>query len=240
MTHTYHITGMTCEACIYKVQYLLAQIDGVEKVTAEILTHTATIEMSRHIPLATLQAVFADTNKYSLSENPVSVANIATSKPISLATYKPILLIFAYILGICSFIQWTKSEINPMEMMQHFMAGFFLVFSFFKLLDIRAFANSYSSYDIVARKWLGWGFVYPFVELGLGLAYLTNCCPFATNLATFLVMGVSIMGVIQSFIRKSQIQCACLGTVFQLPMSFVTIIEDGLMILMSGLMLIFN
>jgi len=44
-----------------------------------------------------------------------------------------------------------------MRWMNHFMAGFFLVFSFFKLLNLKGFAESYSMYDIVAKHWNGWG-----------------------------------------------------------------------------------
>jgi hypothetical protein len=50
-------------------------------------------------------------------------------------------------------------------------------------------------------------------------------------------MGVSIIGVLQSVWNKRKIQCACLGAVFNLPMSTVTVIEDALMIAMSGIML---
>ena len=50
-----------------------------------------------------------------------------------------------------------------METMRFFMAGFFLVFSFFKLLDINAFADAYSRYDLLAMRWRGWGLIYPFV-----------------------------------------------------------------------------
>jgi hypothetical protein len=57
-----------------------------------------------------------------------------------------------------------------------------------------------------------------------------------THLITAVVMFVSLVGVIRSVINKSEIQCACLGTVFNLPMSYVTIIEDGIMLVMALLM----
>lgn len=95
--------------------------------------------------------------------------------------------------------------------MNNFMAAFFLVFSFFKLLDIKGFAESYSTYDIIAKKWPGWGYVYAFIELGLGIAYLVNFNPLLTNAVTFTVMSISIVGVLQSVLRKRKIQCACLG-----------------------------
>jgi hypothetical protein len=118
------------------------------------------------------------------------------------------------------------------------MAGFFLVFSFFKLLDLKGFADSYASYDIVAKKWRGWGYLYPYIELALGLAFLVKLDLPITNGVTFVVMGISIIGVLQSLLQKRRIQCACLGAVFNLPMSTITVIEDGLMIAMSGWMLV--
>jgi hypothetical protein len=122
--------------------------------------------------------------------------------------------------------------------MQNFMAGFFLTFSFFKILDLKGFAESYASYDIVARHWRTWGYIYAFIELGLGLAFLLRFDPLLTNGVTFAVMSVSIIGVLQSVLNKRKIRCACLGAVFNLPMSTVTILEDALMIAMSGIMII--
>jgi hypothetical protein len=118
------------------------------------------------------------------------------------------------------------------------MSGFFLVFSFFKLLNLQGFANSYSMYDIVAKRFKAWGYIYAFVELGLGLAFALNIAPFAVNAITFIVMTVSLVGVLQSVLNKRKIQCACLGAVFNLPMSTVTIVEDALMIAMSGVVLL--
>ena len=59
-----------------------------------------------------------------------------------------------------------------------------------------------------------------------------------TNVVTLIVMSISIVGVLQSVLSKQKIQCACLGAVFNLPMSTVTIIEDALMIIMSATMLL--
>lgn len=118
------------------------------------------------------------------------------------------------------------------------MAGFFIVFSFFKLLNLKGFAESYAMYDVVAKKWDGWGYGYAFTELALGLAFLIGFNPILTNAVTLVVMTVSIIGVLQSVLNKRKIKCACLGAVFNLPMSTITIIEDALMIGMSAIMLL--
>jgi hypothetical protein len=121
-----------------------------------------------------------------------------------------------------------------MQWMTHFMAGFFLVFSFFKLLNIRGFADSYAMYDVLAMRFKPYGYVYPFIELGLGLSYLLVWQPMITNTVTLLVMLFSSIGVIVSVAKRQKIRCACLGAVFNLPMSTITIIED---LLMAGMAL---
>ena len=118
------------------------------------------------------------------------------------------------------------------------MGGFFLVFSFFKFLDIRGFAASYRSYDLLAKAVPAYGFIYPFLELALGLAWAFVGGTYRVALSTVVLMGFSAIGVIAAVARKQQIQCACLGTVFNLPMSTVTIIEDLLMVAMAGALLI--
>jgi hypothetical protein len=111
------------------------------------------------------------------------------------------------------------------------------VFGFFKLLNVPAFADAYRGYDVVAKVWPGWGYVYPFVEVALGAAYLANVVPVAVNVVTLVVMGVSTVGVVQSVLNKQKIRCACLGTVFNLPVSTVTLVEDGLMAAMAAVAL---
>ena len=152
-------------------------------------------------------------------------------------TYKPILLIFFYITLISSFVTYAY-QLDVHEWMNLFMAQFFLAFSFFKFLNLKAFAESYSMYDIVAREIKLYGFIYPFIELALGICYLTGFNLVFTNVATIIVMGISSIGVIKSVLNKQKIQCACLGAVFNLPMSTVTIIEDLLMVSMAIMALI--
>jgi copper chaperone CopZ len=240
MIHTYQISGMTCSGCQAKVQSLLSQIKGVKNVDISLAEGTADITMEQHIPTNVLQKALEAYPKYQLTEAPiVQAASIMddTDNRTWLQTYRPILLIFAYILGI-TLIAGHQSGYSLMIMMRVFMSGFFLTFSFFKMLNLQGFADSYSMYDIIARRVKAWGYIYAFVELGLGLAYALNFFPQITNAVTFLVMTVSLVGVLQSVLNKQKVRCACLGAVFNSPMSTVTIIEDGLMIVMSLLMFI--
>lgn len=229
MVHTYNITGMTCANCEAKVKSALLMVEHVTDVDISRTDQTASITMDKHVPLVSLQKALDP--KYQIN---VSNHNEVLEQGKSwLLTYRPILLIFLYILGVTLLIQALHTSFDLTEWMRHFMAGFFLVFSFFKMLDLKGFADSYVMYDVIARKIPQWAYVYAFVELALAIAYLTNFRPAITNIITTLVMSVSIIGVLQTVLNKRAIRCACLGAVFNLPMSTVTIIEDGLMIIMS-------
>jgi copper chaperone CopZ len=236
MTHTYQLTGMTCTGCEAKVKRNLMTVENVTSVETSKDTNTATISMDKHIALSDLQeSIGGKESKYQISA--MQHNEVAEQAKSWFETYKPILLIFSYITAVTVLVQISNQTFDWMQAMRHFMAGFFLVFSFFKMLNLKGFAESYVMYDVLAKRIPAWAYLYAFVELGLAIAFLINYNPFVTNLVTVVVMSISIVGVLQSVLDKKKIQCACLGAVFNLPMSTVTIIEDGLMIAMSGLML---
>lgn len=234
MTHTYQIRGMTCGSCEAKVKSALLTLPDVNNV--EVTRTTATISMGKYIALSDLQKAIGEKGNYKITAEHNSEA--AEQAKSWFVTYKPILLIFAYITTISLLIQFTNHHFMPMQWMQHFMAGFFLTFSFFKMLNLSGFAESYAMYDVIAKRIPAWGYLYAFTELALSIAYLVNFNPLVTNAVNFIIMSVSIIGVLQSVLNKKKIQCACLGAVFNLPMSTLTIIEDALMITMSGIMLL--
>lgn len=242
MTHTYKITGMTCSGCQFKVQNLLSQVEGVKEVAVDVIAGEARIEMDKHLSIGLFKDALKDYPKYQIEEKGVIMP---TQRIISeeetkswFATYRPLLLIVAYIFFVSLITSFTDGLLNTGAWMNNFMAGFFIVFSFFKLLNLSDFALSYAMYDIIAKKVKGYGFVYPFIELVLGIAYLMHLDPMYTGIATIVVMGISSIGVIQSVLNKQKIKCACLGAVFNLPMSTVTIIEDLVMVLMAIMLLV--
>lgn len=237
MTHEYNISGMTCNGCSEKVRSKLLKVPGVKNIIIDLSKNAASIEMDRHISTPTLQQALKDDPWYILSVGSKAMELPSNEHPGEFKswgeTYKPILLIFAYITAIALIAGFQGDGFNILQAMRIFMAGFFITFSFFKMLDLGGFADSYASYDIVAKKFRIWGYLYAFIELGLGLAYAIDFRPLATNYATLVVMSLSIIGVLQSVLNKRKIKCACLGAVFNLPMSTVTVTEDALMIVMS-------
>jgi len=226
------IHGMTCGGCVASVKAKLESIVASAEVTLDPPEVTVPAGVTS---LEELQAALQNT-RYRLQRD-LSEMESRFSVRDWFQTYRPLLLIVSFILGSSLLVQLPSGEISSSETMRYFMAGFFLVFSFFKLLDVRSFADAYASYDLLAGRTRLWGLIYPFIELALGIAYLVNIFPFVVNSVTLIVMTFSAIGVLRAVLSKQIIRCACLGTVFQLPMSTVTIIEDTGMAVMAALAL---
>jgi cation transport ATPase len=228
----YTIAGISCMSCVSKIEKSLYGNSAIKKISIDKETGTTTLEGESLPHDDIISSLVAAAGEYNLR---ATSASQSASKE-SNRSYKPLLLIVLYLLGTTLLLEFSSGMFLMKTWMANFMAGFFLVFSFFKMLDIAAFAKAYQSYDIIAAKAKWYGYVFPFIELGLGIAYLLYSDNELTHLITAIVMFVSLIGVIKSVVQKSEIQCACLGTVFNLPMSYVTIIEDGIMLAMALLM----
>lgn len=242
MKNIYTINGMHCQSCVKKVREAL--LPYVHHIDISLNPPRATLQDLR-IDLAHANQVLAQIGQYQLEAIPVvphaSQTETEETNKSFIARYRPILLIAGYLFSVTLLIQLNHpSGFHLRDWMQHFMAGFFLIFSFFKLLDVSAFANSYAMYDVIAMRWRTYGLIYPFIELSLGLAYLNNWQAAFVNSFTLIVMGISTIGVVQSMRRKQTIRCACLGTVFNLPVAQVTLIENLSMFLMAGYMAYFS
>jgi hypothetical protein len=240
MTAHRYKTDLRCGACIEHVRPLLDAAPGIARWSADVTDPNKVLTVEGDITADAVNAVLSPAGYHVLAELPTEkpappAPPAAAEKPVS---YFPLLLVLFYLVGLTAAMEVAAGSFEPMRAMGRFMAGFFIVFSFFKLLDVRSFADAYSSYDVVAARWPVYGYLYPFIELALGVAYLTNAVPVATNLVTLGVMSVSAVGVVKTLAAGRKIQCACLGTVFNLPMSKITLIEDGLMIVMAAAMLV--
>lgn len=243
MRTAYNIKGMTCGGCVARVKQLIESVPGVTKANVQLEHPQAEIISTNGLDISFLQNVLG---KYEISPLQKVIAATQPTETFktndlpekSLQTYKPLILIVAFIAGVTLLAQYPFSEFSAMLWMRHFMAGFFIVFAFFKMLNIGGFVNSFAMYDVIAQRSKTWAYAYPFVELALGVAYLIHFNPLITNVVTLIVLGIGTIGVVQSNLSKRPIKCACLGDVFNLPMSTVTIVENVSMLIMAGLMLV--
>lgn len=229
---------MHCGSCVARISSQVKQHPQVETVTVDLAAGQMEVRADASVSDQAIEALVAAAGDYTAT--PYASEPVPPSTPDERprgfwTTYRPLLVLVA-LLGLVPAVA-LGDGITVHAWMRWFMAGFFLSFSYFKLLDVKAFADAYRMYDWIAKAVPAWGLAYPLVELGLGLAYAADWAPTATNWITLVLMLVGAGGVIQSNLQKKSIRCACLGTVFNLPMSTVTIVEDLSMAAMAVWML---
>ena len=235
MKHTYTVTGMTCNGCKTSVEDALNSIKNVVNAKVDLEKAEAIVEMSKHISTDVLQKAIS--NKYTISQkNETNVFQSSEPKKTELQQLFPLFLIFGYISISALLLNYKPWDLTGF--MLDFMGLFYIVFSFFKLLDLKGFPESFKMYDPLAKVLPAYGWVYPFIELALGTLFLMRIQIPLALVVTLIILGVTTFGVTKALLDKKSIQCACLGTALKLPMTKVTFIENTIMIVMAIIMLL--
>jgi hypothetical protein len=150
-----------------------------------------------------------------------------------LKQYQPLMLVLLFILALSTLL----SSQFGLVFMPTFMGVFLLCFSFFKLIDLPGFAQSFAMYDPVAKRFPSYARIYPFCELALALAFLLSYQIKLASILTIILLATTTLGVVKQIRTGHKMHCACLGAVIKLPLTQVTVIENTIMIIMSLLII---
>ena len=233
---------MTCDSCKSTILQNLNELQEIEAVEVDRDKGEAIIFMTNNIEISKLQNALP--SKFLISEKEIDNFSVSSNKSTleidkeqsKLQQLKPLLIILTYI-SVASILMNYKNW-NSSEAMLDFMGLFYIVFSFFKMLDLKGFPESFRMYDPLAKRLPIYGRIYPFIETGLGLMLLMRYEVKIALIITLFVLGVTTIGVTKTLLDKKSIRCACLGTVLKLPMTEATFIENIIMIVMAISMLI--
>ena len=233
---------MTCDSCKSTILQNLNELQEIEAVEVDRDKGEAIIFMTNNIETSKLQNALP--SKFLISEKEIDDFSASSSNSTleigqdqsKLQQLKPLLIILTYI-SVASILMNYKNW-SSSEAMLDFMGLFYIVFSFFKMLDLKGFPESFRMYDPLAKRLPIYGRIYPFIETGLGLMLLMRYEVKIALIITLFVLGVTTIGVTKTLLDKKSIRCACLGTVLKLPMTEATFIENIIMIVMAISMLI--
>ncbi len=128
--------------------------------------------------------------------------------------------------------------VYKLDIMIKFMGFAFLGLGLLKFYNLKAFATAYAAYDPIASKSKTYAYAYPFIELALGFMYLFNWNITAAAAITVFIMTVDGIGVGRTLFKKQTLYCACVGTLFKIPLTTFTLTEDIGMGLMALLILL--
>lgn len=223
---------MTCQGCVKHVQQSLEGLPQVEQAEVSLEGGFANLKLRAAAPLEVYQEAVGE--KYKVQAHGGATADVIQTKS-KLKQLRPLFMIFAGLIlavFILNFQDW-----NTQEAMLDFMGLFFLVFGFFKLIDLGGFPESFAMYDPLAQQTRIYGWLYPFIELAMGTLLMLRIGVVPVLFLAVVLLSITTAGIIRSMIDKRHIRCACLGTWLNLPMTEATLIENAVMIVMAIYML---
>ena len=161
----------------------------------------------------------------------------ATAKPMghAFSDFVPLIAMMAVVAALTGLGVYVFGQ----DPMLAFMGYFFFIFGALKVIRINGFVEAYRMYDVLAKKSKAYAYTYPFLELGFGVSYLLAWNVRSVSSVVFVVMLIGAYGVYRKLRQRETIPCACMGTVFKIPMTWVTLGEDVLMAIMALIILIF-
>ena len=141
---------------------------------------------------------------------------------------------------ILSLITTNNDNFSITNFCRYFMGYFFIIFSFLKLLNVKQFAISFSNYDPISNKFFTYGLIYPFLELTLGVLFLSNFLMLYINFITIFIFVPQTLGIMNKLSKNEILECACVGSTFNVPISKLTITENLVMIFMAIIMILYS
>jgi glutaredoxin len=155
-------------------------------------------------------------------------------------TYTPVIAIFASAAMMALAVSWAAyGTLLTMRAAEWFIAISMCLLAVQKLRDLDAFSNTFLGYDLLARRYVRYAYIYPFAELLAGVLMIAGALIwFAAPLALFIgaIGAVSVFKAV--YIEKRDLRCACVGGNSNVPLGFVSLLENVLMVAMAVWMLV--
>lgn len=154
-------------------------------------------------------------------------------------TYRPVIALFSVAALLAVAVTWlVLGTLVTGQTLAWFIAIAMVLLGLQKLQDVEKFATMFLNYDLLAQRWVRYGYVYPFVETGAGLLMLAGVATWLSAPAALFVASIGAVSVFKAvYIDKRELKCACVGGDSRVPLGFVSLAENLMMIGMAVWML---
>ncbi|HEY9886224.1 MAG TPA: glutaredoxin [Vampirovibrionales bacterium] len=150
-------------------------------------------------------------------------------------TYQPIIAIFSvtFLMAITSSFAIVGS-FSLVRVLELFIAFSMCVLGIMKLRDLYSFSNQFLGYDLLAKRFVPYSYIYPFIETGAGVLMIAGVFNWLSAPAALFIGTVGAVSVFKAvYIDKRELKCACVGGNSNVPLGFVSLTENIMMIVMA-------
>ena len=154
-------------------------------------------------------------------------------------SYRPVVALFSIAALLAVAITWlTVGTLFAGQTIGSFIAIAMVLLGLQKLQDIEKFATMFLNYDLLAQRWVRYGYIYPFIETGAGLLMLMGILTWIAAPVALVAASIGAVSVVKAvYVDKRELKCACVGGDSNVPLGFVSLLENVMMIAMALWML---
>jgi glutaredoxin len=155
-------------------------------------------------------------------------------------SYRPVLAVFATAAGLALAVSWLAfGDALTVRAGEWFVAFAMAILAMLKLQDIEKFSSMFLGYDVLARRWVPYGYIYPYAEFIAGVLMAGHLLPWLSIPVALLIGSIGAFSVFKAvYIDKRELKCACVGGSSNVPLGFVSLTENLAMIAMAIWMLL--
>ncbi|RPE71959.1 glutaredoxin [Pacificibacter maritimus] len=153
--------------------------------------------------------------------------------------YRPVIALFAIAALMACVVAWLSAGgFFSVRLIELFVAISMVLLGLQKLQDVDRFATMFLGYDLLARRWVRYSYIYPFVETGAGLLMMAGVFTWLSAPSALIISTIGAISVFKAvYIDKRSLKCACVGGDSQVPLGFVSLLENLMMMGMAIWML---
>jgi glutaredoxin len=155
-------------------------------------------------------------------------------------TYRPVIALFAMTALMAAAVSRAAfgTPLTP-QALQWFIGLSMCVLALLKLQDVERFSSMFLGYDLLAKRWLPYAYVYPFAEAAAGVLMVAGILQAVSIPVALIIGGIGAVSVIKAvYIDRRDIKCACVGGDSRVPLGAVSLAENLMMVGMAVWMLL--
>ena len=154
-------------------------------------------------------------------------------------TYTPVIAVFA-ITALMALAASQAAFGTPFTLRagEWFIAFSMCVLAMLKLQNIEAFSSMFLGYDLLAQRWVPYATIYPFAEAAAGVLMIAGVLNWLSIPLALFIGGIGAVSVFYAvYVQKRELKCACVGGSSNVPLGFVSLTENVMMVAMALWML---
>ena len=155
-------------------------------------------------------------------------------------TYQPVIAVFGMAALMALAASWAAfGELLTLRAAEWFIAISMCILAILKLRDVESFSNMFLGYDLLARRWVRYAYLYPFGEALAGVLMLAGALLWMAIPVALVIGTIGAVSVFKAvYVDRRELKCACVGGDSNVPLGFISLTENLMMVAMAIWMLI--